>query len=311
MILLLVLFLNADSLLADTQGNEAVWTDYIETHSGETLLCCLYLLENIPRLDRLEMTSEVLDDQILSSLSHREGIPDSIFYSGLLWYRTATEPVTPFRCELSLFLDEEGIDEPAGVVSWTEDNLSVFPVRYLGGMEGPMGVLGAGGGTEGEIRVFQAASIRSLGYPVRTVSGWFTGSSGGERSWLEIWQEGEWIPLEEDFESLVLAVDRSTGEYLTKSYTETGMLVTIPPDTAAGSFMLSINIPVAGRYLPLDWAMPFSDQPDTMHLGQGELLLILSRRLPSGAVEVWNTFRTIEQGDTVVWNSEDVVLPVL
>jgi hypothetical protein len=45
-----------DSLLAQTQGNVEVWMHAFETMHGEELLCAEYLFENIPRLDRLEMT---------------------------------------------------------------------------------------------------------------------------------------------------------------------------------------------------------------------------------------------------------------
>lgn len=301
MILLFSLCLNLDSLLAETQGNELMWSDYMQTHQGEVLECCSYLLENIPRLDRLEMTEEILDDHILNALPFRNGLPDSIFFSGLLWYRTAVEPVAPFRATLSDFWAEQSVTVPEDVVSWTESNLTILTGRYLGGMESPLQVLSSGSGTRGEIRVLQAASIRSLGYPVRTVYGWFRGEDGGERSWLEIWEDGGWMPLSRDFTDLVLAVEKSQGENLTAHCTDTFVLVIIPPDESAGEFMVSLNVPVKGKYLPLDWVF----ESDTLQLGNGELLVSLTRRLPSGAVEVWNTFISGSPGDTLHWRAAD------
>jgi len=307
---------NIDSLLADTGGNESMWFEYLSSASGDTLECCKFLLENIPRLDRLEMTRESLDDVILCSLPFRGGMPDSIFLYGLLWNRTDTEPVAPCRASLGEFWKGQDVSEPVQVIRWTSENMAIHPAQFLGEMQSPLAVLEASGGTEAEIMVFHAASFRSLGYPVRTVTGWFGGSEGGERNWLEIWADGSWVSLEEDLSGLVLAVEESRGEYLTDTYTRTGTLITVPPDPAGGEFMLTLNLPVTGRYLPLDWAMPLSDEPDTVSLGPAELLVILSRRLPTGAVEVWNSLVTVLPGDTFFWSapvlSEDpcgVIMP--
>ena len=305
MILLLSLCLNLDSLLAETQGNQIVWRHYMSSLQGEELQCCMFLLENIPRLDRLEMTAEMLDDHILHSLAFRAGLPDSVFFSGLLWYRSSVEPVSSFRGVLWEFWAESGIDDPQGMISWTEDSITVLPRRYLGGMNSPLQVLDSRSGTGEEIRVLQAASLRSLGYPVRTVFGWFRGLEGGEDSWLEVWEDGSWKPLRGDFGDLVLAVEKTGGEFLTENYTETFTLITAPPDTSEGEFMVSLNAPVAGRFLPLDWAL----NADTIHPGTGELLVMATRRLPSGAVEVWNTFLVGDPGDTLYWSWSGIVPP--
>jgi hypothetical protein len=299
--LMLVASVDPDSL--DAPGNEAVWLEYMDSVSGDTLECCVYLLEHIPGLDRLEMTLAVLDDHILNALTFKGEVPDSVFFQCLLWYRTATEPVASFRGYLLQFWKERSITDPSDVISWTEDNLEIYKALYLGGMQSPLEVLETGGGTEAEIRVFQAASLRSLGYPVRTVSGWFSGESGGERSWLEVWSDCGWKPPADDLTGLVLAVDKSTEEFLTDNFSETGMLITVPPDTSQGDFLVSLNLPISGRYLPMDWAMPRADGPDTISLGASELLITLSRRLPSGAVEVWNSLITIIPGDTISWSA--------
>ncbi|HOP26070.1 MAG TPA: transglutaminase-like domain-containing protein [Candidatus Sabulitectum sp.] len=300
--LLAALVLNIDSLLADTPGNAGVWTGYMENCTGDTLECCLYLLKNIPRLDRLEMTTEALDDHILHSLPFRSGLPDSVFLPGLLLYRTAEEPVSSFRGTLGGFWDSLGASEPREVAEWAEENLQVLSRRYLGGMQDPMQVLESRAGTPGEIQVFLAASLRAMGFPVRTVTGWFAGESGGEESWLEVWENGRWSPMREDFTGLMLAAG-GNGGLLTGNCTETFTLIVEPPGSSFGEYLVSLNLPVDGRYLPLDMALC----PDTVQLGSGNVLICLSRRLPSGAVEVWNSFISPLPGDTVHWDASDLV----
>ncbi len=301
--LLTALVLNIDGILADTPGNAGVWTGYMENCSGDTLECCMYLLENIPRLDRLEMTAEMLDDQILHSLPFRSGLPDSVFFPGLLWYRTAEEPVAGFRGALGGFWDSLGAAQPSEAAEWARENLEVLPRRYLGGMQDPMQVLESRAGTSGEIQVFLAASLRSMGFPVRTMTGWFAGENGGEESWLEVWENHRWSPMREGFSGLMLAAGGSAGELLTGNYTETFTLIVEPPDSSFGEYMVSLNVPVNGRYLPLDMVLC----PDTVELGAGSILICLTRRLPSGAVEAWNSRVSPLPGDTLRWNASDLV----
>ncbi|MFO7948851.1 MAG: transglutaminase domain-containing protein [Candidatus Fermentibacteraceae bacterium] len=288
-----------DSLLAETQGNAEMWSDYLAEAGGDTLECALYLLRKVPRLDRLEMTPEALDDHILGALAHRGSMPDSVFLECLLWYRVSREPVTAYRERLAAFWTHRGVEGPEDLSRWMAANLDTIPREFLGGMQPPAGVLESGAGTGAELQVLLVASLRSLGWPARVVKGWFAGPEGGERSWAEVWMEGEWQAVDPPgMEGLVLAVEESHGIPLTSEHVSTGSLVTVPPQWE-GDFRISLSLPVRGRWLPLDWAVPAAEGPDTLVLGEGELLVMLTRRLPAGGVGVWHRFVQVEAGTTV------------
>lgn len=288
-----------DSLLAETQGNAEIWRGYLEESGGDTLECALHLLREVPRLDRLEMTPQALDDHIGGALAHRGSIPDSVFLDCLLWYRVSREPVTAYRERLALFWAHRGVDGPEGLSRWMAANLDTIPGEFLGGMQPPAGVLESGAGTGAELQVLLVASLRSLGWPARVVKGWFAGPDGGERTWAEVWMDEGWQAVDPpDMEGLVLAVEESHGMPLTSRHAATGSLLTVPPQRE-GDFRVSLNLPVRGRWLPLDWAIPAAEGPDTLVLGEGELLVMLTRRLPAGGVEVWHRFVEV-QADTTV-----------
>ncbi len=289
-----------DSLLAETQGNAGMWNDYLEESGGDTLECALHLLREVPRLDRLEMTPQALDDHIGGALAHRGSIPDSVFLDCLLWYRVSREPVTAYRERLAVFWADHGVGSPEDLSRWMAASLDTIPGEFLGGMQPPAGVLESGAGTEAELQVLLVASLRSLGWPARVVKGWFAGPDGGERTWAEVWMDEGWQAVDPpDMEGLVLAVEESHGTPLTFEHAATGSLVTVPPQWE-GDFRVSLNLPVRGRWLPLDWAMPAAEGPDTLVLGEGELLVMLTRRLPAGGVEVRHRFVQVEADTTVL-----------
>lgn len=288
-----------DSLLTETQGNAEMWRGYLAEAGGDTLESALYLLREAPRLDRLEMTPQALDDHILGALAHRGSIPDSVFLDCLLWFRVSREPVTAYRERLAAFWAARGVESPEDLSRWVAANLDTVPREFLGGMQPPAGVLESGAGTGAELQVLLVASLRSLGWPARVVKGWFAGPEGGERTWAEVWMDGSWQAVDPpDMEGLVLAVEESHGIPLTSRHAATGSLLTVPPQWD-GDFRISLNLPVRGRWLPLDWVMPAAEDPDTLVLGEGELLVMLTRRLPAGGVEVWHRFVKV-QADTTV-----------
>ncbi len=290
-----------DSLLQETPGNETVWFNYIESASGDTLESCLYLLENIPRLDRLEMTEDVLRDHIYSSLAFSESIPDSIFAEYLLWYRVSTEPVSVYRNLLRSFWEIRNLSSPIEISGWIKDSMSVSERRFLGEMQTPESLVSSRAGTPSELQVLEVSSMRTVGFPARVVSGWSGGIEGEKQTWVEIWEDGVWAPvLKPDDENLMLVVEESHGAFLTENYAETGTLIVLPPDWTEAEFMISLNLPVEGRFMPLDWLMPDTETPDTLTLGTGEVLVSLTKRLPNGAVEVWNRFVKVTTGEEVV-----------
>jgi hypothetical protein len=322
LILLATATSSRDSLLAQTQGNVEVWMHAFETMQGEELLCAEYLFENIPRLDRLEMTAEALEDHILGAIRARSAcygghpLPDSLFLPFVLDYRIGQEPVTPYRKALGEFwgaLLPGGADPLSAAVLLTSEigsRTAVTEPGYLGGVEPPLAVLESASGTPGECTVLLCASLRSLGFACRQVDGWFAGPDGGARRWVEVWTvEGEWLPVlppwedvPEGFQGLALAVCEATGEAVTEGRAPVGRLVVEPSGAPSGEeWMGSVNVPVGSGYIPLDWTGFDPAAGDTLVLGAGEYLLCVSRREPDGGVHMRAMTVVVEPGSDLVF----------
>ncbi len=308
-----------DSILAETQGNEEFWLEILGSTEGEVLEEIEYLLETIPRLDRLEMTEVALMDHVLAAIDTRDrfydSLPDSLFRQCLVQYRIDEEPVTPYRSSLSGFWAARLILEGAAIyptaeeiASWIDSNMEVHEYDYLGGVGDPVSVLNARGGTERELRVLLCASLKSLGIASRPVQGWFSGREGGSRRWIEIWDGSEWIPLTsasdsipEGWEGLALALVPTEETFVTASYVPTALLTTRPvSDALEDEWTATLSIPIEGRFLPLDWIWFETTEPDTVEVGHGPYVLMVSFRRPSGAVDIWLEDFSAIPGDTVL-----------
>jgi hypothetical protein len=308
-----------DSILAETQGNEEFWQEMLAGSEGEVLEAVEYLLGSIPRLDRLEMTETALMDHVLGALDTRDvfydDLPDTLFLQCLVQYRIDEEPVTPYRSRLSSFwashlapTDESVYGTAEGIAAWIDGNMTVGRYDYLGGVEDPVTVLESGGGTPRELRVLLCSSLKSIGIASRAVEGWFSGPDGGSRSWIEVWDGAEWLPLATradsvpaGWEGLALAIVPTQEAIVTSDYVPTATLVTTPIyDALDDDWTAVLNIPAGGRFVPLDWAWLETTEPDTVELGPGPYTLMVSFRKPSGAVDMWlHDFEAVA-GDTML-----------
>ncbi|MFO7627257.1 MAG: transglutaminase-like domain-containing protein [Candidatus Fermentibacteraceae bacterium] len=296
-----------DSLLEETHGNRDVWCEAFETLSGDELWCAEYLFGSVPRLDRLEMTTEALNDHIRGALDRRdafgEELSDSIFLKCVLEYRVDQEPVSAYRSALREYwkavlpaLLPDPHETALMMVNMLEERIEIEEQGYLGGVAPPLVVLAAGSATPVECTVVLCASLRSMGVASRQIVGWFGGEEGGTRRWVEVYsREGVWRPLTVpwepvpiDFEGLALAVWETTGGFVTGSLTETGRIVVIPPEgLAAGEWTGTVSLPVNGGFIPLDWAWFDPTQPDTVELGAGDYLVCVSTRTPEGHLRIF------------------------
>ncbi|MBN1435175.1 transglutaminase domain-containing protein [Candidatus Fermentibacterales bacterium] len=294
-----------DSLLEKTPGNEAFWAEVLELEDPYLLEAVETLFTQIARLDRLEMTEEVLMDHVLGA-QHSRGLfytdlPDSIFLPYLLHYRLDEEPVSAYRTRLSVFWQSR---LPAGatleetcraVWAWMRENLELYEPEFMGGVAAPGDVIGAGGGTEREWRVLLGASLKALGIAARPVQGCFGGPDGGLYRWLEVWDGGSWEPFVTEldslpgaFEGLAMAICFTDEVDLTGEYVPTGTLVIEGlPDTLPGDWSLGIAVPRSGALEPLDWSLSDPLATDSAELGVGEYLVQLGLRKQSGAVLLW------------------------
>ena len=312
-----------DSLLERTPGKEAFWEEMLELEDEEIAHAAGLLFAEIPRLDRLEMTEEVLMDHILGARHSRDvfyaELPDSIYERYLLHYRLDEEPVSPYRTFLSSFWrrrlpSQIGLDQTCDwISSWMSDNLDLTDASYFGGIASPEDVIRAGGGTVRELRVLLGASLKSLGIAARPVHGWFRGPQGGHYRWLELWDGRTWVPfttamdsLPDGFDGLAMAICFSDQSYLTDSYAPTGLLSIDPlPDSTQGEWTLGICVPRQGALEPLDWAVSDPLRQDSVRLGEGSYYVNLCLRRPEGAVVMWTGIVEISAGETTIVDLDD------
>lgn len=310
-----------DSLLADTQGNEAVWSRALSIQDPERLRCVEYLFTTIPRLDRLEMTWEALMDHVLGALDSRDNLcpdlPDSIFMPFLLDYRMSEEPVTAYRTPLSVYWTRElgttgGLPETAEALREAVSEMSVNPREFLGGVAEPLDVLEARAGTPTELRVLFGSSLRALGIPVRPVLAWFQGEHGREAGWLEAWFEGSWHPMPlasdsipSDFAGLSMAYvgNRNTVE----DYVPCGTVVFSPLDSAAGDYGVWLSVEAPGRLIPLDWLEIEPADSCRVELGAGRYLLQITKRLENGTVRLWTRWLYLDPGSEATVDVAEIV----
>lgn len=316
-----------DSLMALTPGNQAVWLHALATLSGGELQCADYLLRTVPRLDRLEMTEEALLDHIHGAMGSRyrfygQGeLSDSLFLSCILYYRVDQEPVTGYRSGLSEYwnglLPAPAADPFETALMISEEILSRTEVTeqgYLGGIEPPLVTLASGSATPTECTVLLCSSLKALGVASRQVDGWFSGEDGGRRRWLQILvSEGGWRPLTlpwepvpQDFAGLSLAVCEASGEIVTGSLVDTGLIRIVPPEAPLeGQWEGTVSIPVRGGFLPLDWLWFDPSTADSIELGPGDYLLCVSRREPCGGVFMRTAMVSVEPGSTLSFRPFD------
>jgi hypothetical protein len=307
-----------DSILAETQGNEALWLEVLESSEGEILETVEYLLKTIPRLDRLEMTERALMDHVLGALDTRdvfyEDLPDSLFFQCLVQYRIDEEPVTPYRAILSshwarnLAAETYTVEGTAEEIAmWIDYHMDIHERDYLGGINDPVTVLQSGGGTPRELRVLFCSSLKSLGIAARPVQGWFAGRDGGSRRWLEVWDGTGWIPvttesdsIPDGWEGLALALVPTDEAFVTDAYVPTALVTTQPvSDALEDQWTAVLSIPVEGMLLSLDWIWLDTMEPDTVEVGAGPYTLMVSFRRESGAMDMWLHEFIALPGDTM------------
>jgi hypothetical protein len=308
-----------DVLLADTQGNQALWSEMLSTLEGDDLECLEYLFTTIPRLDRLEMTDGILMDHLMGALEYRnalyDSIPDEVFLPCLLGYRISEEPVTAYRTPLAVYwearLDSTARDADS-IALFVASELSSMTVRkpdFMGGIAAPLDVAASGGGTPTELRVLLGSSLKSLGIPVRPVMGWFQGEHGREAGWLQYWSGRDWrsLPLAsdsipEDLAGLSMAIGGE--EEITSLLVPTGVLRILPAVSDSSEVLTGVLVEAPGWLISLDWLEMDPYAQTDLVLGEGCYLAQIAQRLPNGTVLLWTEEVAVTAGDTAVVDAE-------
>lgn len=324
MIIVLALFLSIppsvrDSLLCRTEGNRETWEILLDSCTDDTLRCVEYLFTEISRLDRLEMTEEMLLEHVGEAIDSRglfyDSIPDSLFLAHLVSYRIDLEPVSSYRKRLREFWAERlDLDpsDPVGAADSLRNRLSSLVEEiehdFLGGIAAPLKTLETGMGTEREIRVLLGASLKSLGIAARPVQGWFREPEVSTRRWLEVWDGSSWLPMDYESETVpALAMATETAENLTPGYGPVGWIVIRPGSASVDSeATLYLSLAADRRLVPLDYIELDPLRADTVCLGEGDFVLQAARRLDSGPVRMRLRTVRVETQDTLLVDVSDI-----
>lgn len=165
-----------------------------------------FLTKNLPSSDRVTITSENLIENITYAFKARKEmpwgktVPFDIFQHYVLPHRLINEPFKPYRKQLyeqlvPLVRKSGTILEAAIRINlWCASQVEYRPSSFW--LTAPADMQKVGFGRCEELAIFFAAAARSIGIPVRGcwVPAWR--HTDDNHVWVEIWDNGKWIPLE-------------------------------------------------------------------------------------------------------------------
>jgi hypothetical protein len=319
--------------LSDAGDNAGELLNALERLAGPLRDDAVFLILNMPHLDRLEMTTDVLLHHVLYADSSRRTflweVPDSLYREFILTYRLGDEPITDWRSEFwskmkPRALKAESAREFALQVNrWAAENLTVVEKEFFGPQQSPDQTLATLRGTKAEIAALITALLKTVGIPCRqvTVSA-MLGRQGGAQ-WSEIFCAscGKWLPLYPDhpesfgdysfWEPESLRADVSYAYALsafemldvTPRYTQTGWLsirFTRGGEPAVSFDGFSVNVFQGGQFQPLDELGTAADSAGnyTCRLGEGSYWVVSGTRDASGSPFVQILPVVVSPGDT-------------
>jgi len=192
--------------LADAGKNWVELWDGIDVMVGQHREDGCWLLAHMPHLDRLEMDKVTLLEHVnyawvtKSDLSY--DTPEELFREYILTYRIGDEPVRPYRAEIWWNYDFLVGDTPSetarNVNEWVFKNIEPRERGFFGPRADPVSIISAGTGTSTDIAVVAIAMCKTFGVAARRARIEVLGEQGGGKTWLEIYSNGEWLPLYPD-----------------------------------------------------------------------------------------------------------------
>jgi hypothetical protein len=303
--------------LVDAGGNWRELAEALKEASEAQRSDVVYLINEMPHLDRLEMTKATLLEHVREADEARKGmfakaLPESLYREHLLTYRLDEEPCEAWRKPLRerfapIVSKARGPLEAARLVNrWVAKNIKRCEPRYFGPEQSPRATLTRKKGTQAEIAVLTTAALRSVGLPCRMAT-----LGGRDRddplySWLEIYSAGVWAPLypldpgwfgkspAAEFIPLVATSSGFKPILVTGRYTQTGRVRLVLKEKGGllSKFKgFSVSVVTDGAFKPLDdLASRFEDgelQTDSAgsfscELGQGHYLAVAGKRDPDG-----------------------------
>lgn len=239
------------SALEDAAGNYRELVQAIRLADEDKREDMIWLIQRIPHLDRLTVTAEILLEHLRYAFESKERfqyqVPEKFFREFILTYRIGSEPVQAWRRKLfetfyPMTKDKSNPSDAAKVINyWVSKNIKIRPKEFFGEVQPPLMTLKGKKGTEEEIAILTSAVLKSLGIPSRRARVSCFGEQEGGVSWVEIYDQGDWIPsyplAPEDFgdylkyekgrpHNIAVVYTKSADQWslITPSYTKTGSL---------------------------------------------------------------------------------------
>ncbi len=303
----------------------------LEALDGEQRAACLTLIEDMPHLDRLEMTAGTLTEHVSYAFRARDGMPYDVpvemFGPYILTYRIEEEPAEPWRAELyarfAPVAEREGSVEATAraINAELSDLITEREWGFYGPRQSPLLTLRSGSGTNTEIAVLACAALKAVGIPSRQASVAALGEESGGAHWIEIYDGTDWMPMyplhpeafgdfgypEREHAHNVTVVSSSSAfeqVLVTDRYTDTGTVEFAFVDDgrpAAGFEHFSLSVRNDGALVPLDDlnAVAGDDGRFAADVGDGSYVALAGVRDEAGNPFVMMQEVDIEPGVTV------------
>jgi len=317
--------------LADAGRNWCELVGALEQLQGEERRACLWLMEGMPHLDRLEMTALALVEHVEYAFRARDempyDIPEEMFEPYILTYRIEEEPVGPWRA--SLFERFAEVAKREGDVRGTARALNrelgsalrEIERQFFGPRQSPLLTLRSGRGTQAEVAILACAALKAVGIPSRQASVAALGAEKGGAHWIELYDGTRWLPMfplepdafgdfgrleRERSDNVTVVGSRSSFErvLVTESYTETGTVEFSFVDAGepAGGFEhFALAVLNDGALSPLDALEAVADEDGgfVATVGDGRYVALAGVRDEEGNPFVMMQDATVDPGRTV------------
>lgn len=318
--------------LEDAGTNYEQLADAIYNTDGNQREAAIWLIKNMPHLDRLEMKTEILLEHIDYAYRTQNyfqySVPDTLFRNYILTYRIAQESVQAWRKALFEYFSpmvseaKTPADAAAIINQWIETELTPHEYEFFGGQQPPLFTMKTKSGTESEISILTTAILKSIGIPSRNARIAYFAREEGGADWVEIFSEGKWLPLypldsqnfgnfhkfEEDASDNVTVVATTSAferNLVTENYTDTGKIefrisAHGQPKKNFGHF--SVNVFNRGALRPLDDLWTYTDTTGTFicTVGNGQYVVETGIRSKTGDVFVETSHIEVSADSTLI-----------
>jgi hypothetical protein len=273
-----------DSILAEYPANAGFWEEMFQQYTEDTLICIDHLFLVIPAEDRDSMTAMVLNDHVLGAIGSRtiwfQDLQDDVFLDYLLQYRILDEPLSSYRSSLAGWL-ERRIQIMATPYETAQQILDVVTSNIgitasSGPSLSPTQIIPVGQASRKGRWILLCACMRSMGIPVRPVTGWFPGADRNLYYWMDVWTGDAWQPLTSGMppvQYVKAAVECPSLNNITGEYRDTGILSLGPLTDPNTGWSVELMIPSGEDTVPISGISLDPFQLNTVELGAGEFLL--------------------------------------